>query len=333
MGCLGALHNRRLPDRLGPQYYQPSLLRLRGLCRLPGCAGMHRSERDGERWPGRAGSPPTSQLAVRIYFPSLDGSPQDAALLSGCRRFPLVIFVHGDCDANPYEQWVDIPAQLARSGYVVAVTNYGKMLANGDAADTMLLHLVYNWIRNLSPYAGSLVPAPSTAVMGHSHGGTLAAQLAGEIPIAAFASLIGESNYASAQPGSIKVPSLFFWVPFDATAVNSTTGEVLLEPPGAAITNATGSWLGVQIRTHAVVFRNGRHADYMQTFTAGKCDQSGPCPWVRSMTADFLTAFLSKYMPPEAAAVTPSYSRIACSFRWEASRLSRSSNSSTLVPI
>jgi len=41
----------------------------------------------------------------------------------------------------------------------------------------------------------------------------------------------------------------------------------------------------------------------MQPGTAGKCDQSGPCQLVRSVTADFLTAFLAKYMPPEAAVV------------------------------
>lgn len=127
--------------------------------------------------PPNARPPPIGQLAVRVYFPSLDRPPQNARLLSGCRRFPLVIFVHGDCDGNPYEQWVDIPAQLARSGYIVAVTNYGGKLATGDAADTMPLHLVYNWIRNFSSYANSRAPAPNTAVMGHSYGGTLAAQL------------------------------------------------------------------------------------------------------------------------------------------------------------
>jgi dienelactone hydrolase len=244
---------------------------------------------------------PTDQLAVRVYFPSLDGSPQNAALLSGCRRFPLVIFVHGDCDGNPYEQWVDIPAQLARSGYVVAVTNYGGRLATGDTADTMPLHLVYNWMRNLSPYAGVLLSAPSTAVMGHSYGGTLAAQLAGEVPIAAYASLsavFGESNYTTAQPASIKVPSLFLW------GTGGGTDEVLYGPPGHA---GTDLWPAVRMPTHAVAFKNAHHADYMQPGTAGKCDQTGACTLVRSVTADFLTAFLSKYMAPEAAAVTPSY--------------------------
>ena len=247
-------------------------------------------------------TPPTSDLAVRVYFPSLDGSPQNAAPLRRCSRFPLVIFVHGDCNGNPFEQWIDIPSQLARSGYIVAVTNYGGVLATGAASDTAPLHLVYNWMRNLSPYANSLMPAPNTAVMGHSFGGTLAAQLAGEIPIATFASLsgmFGVSNFNNTQPASIKVPSLFFWV------TGATTDEVLDGPSGQA---GTGLWKGVKAPTHAVAFQNGHHADYMQPDTAGmRCDQSGPCPLVRSLAADFLTAFLSKYMPPEASAVATSY--------------------------
>jgi hypothetical protein len=59
--------------------------------------------------------------SVRVYFPSLDGSPHNAALLVKCERFPLVMFVHGDCGGDLFQQWISLPAQLARSGYVVAV--------------------------------------------------------------------------------------------------------------------------------------------------------------------------------------------------------------------
>src|SRR5258706_16141160 len=67
--------------------------------------------------------------AVRIYYPSLDGSPAGAAMLLMCERFPLVLFIHGDCGGNPFTQWISLPAQLARSGYVVAVTSFGGLLA------------------------------------------------------------------------------------------------------------------------------------------------------------------------------------------------------------
>ena len=243
----------------------------------------------------RPTAPPSNPLAVRVYFPSLDGSPQNASLLSGCFRFPLVIFVHGDCGGNPFEQWVDIPAQLARSGYIVAVTNYGGRLATGDPSDTMNLHLVYDWIRNCSPYAGNLMPSPNTAVMGHSYGGTLAAQLSAELPTTAYASLsgeFGESTFTTTQPKSIATPSLFLWV------TGATSDEILI--------GSTNLWPQVRTPTHAVAFVKGHHGDYMQPGSGGSCDQSGPCPWVRPLTADFLTAFLSKYMPPEAAALSPS---------------------------
>jgi hypothetical protein len=34
---------------------------------------------------------------MRVYYPSLDGSPQCAPFLAGSGHFPLVIFLHGQC--------------------------------------------------------------------------------------------------------------------------------------------------------------------------------------------------------------------------------------------
>jgi hypothetical protein len=36
---------------------------------------------------------------MRVFFPSLDGSPQDAAILQGCGLYPRILFfAHGDCN-------------------------------------------------------------------------------------------------------------------------------------------------------------------------------------------------------------------------------------------
>src|SRR5688572_24986566 len=35
---------------------------------------------------------------LRVFYPSLDGSPQCAPFLGGPGRFPLVLFLHGRCD-------------------------------------------------------------------------------------------------------------------------------------------------------------------------------------------------------------------------------------------
>src|SRR5690606_21136008 len=61
---------------------------------------------------------------VQVYFPSLDGAAASAPPLEGCGRYPLIVFVHGQCsDPDHYRKWTHLPAALARSGYVVAVPN------------------------------------------------------------------------------------------------------------------------------------------------------------------------------------------------------------------
>jgi pimeloyl-ACP methyl ester carboxylesterase len=131
-----------------------------------------------------------------VYFPSLDGSPHNAALLVKCERFPLVLFIHGDCGGDPFQHWIALPAQLARSGYVVAVTGFGGVPADGNPATTAPLRAVHDFMRTTWEFRERLMPPPNTAVMGHSFGGTLAAQLANEIPVAAFTSLSGTFGQA-----------------------------------------------------------------------------------------------------------------------------------------
>jgi dienelactone hydrolase len=257
------------------------------------CATVTRDKRLVPSLPPPA--PPDSNLAIRIYYPSLDGSPQNAAILSPCRRFPLVNFIHGDCGGDPYQQWLQLPAQLARCGYVVMVTNYGGILATGDPAQTAPLRTIQGWVRNHWEHKDRLMPSPSTAVMGHSYGGTLAGQLATEIPVMAFVSLSGTfgqaSNWATLL-SSIAVPALCLWNDNDDAGLNAQLFRPDLPPAGQP-------WTILHAPKHAVIFRDGQHADYMQANTAVRCAQGGPCGLVRTLAADFVSAFLSKYMPPE----------------------------------
>lgn len=227
---------------------------------------------------------------MRVYFPSLDGSPQHAAFLLKCERFPLVIFIHGDCGGDPFQQWISLPSQLARSGYVVAVTRFGGVPATGDPATTAPLRDVHDFLRNTWEFRERLMPAPHTAVVGHSFGGTLAAQLASEIPVAALASLSGAFGQAQSPVpllSSIRVPSLFLWNKQD----DATLGAEL---------DSGGMWAAVSPTKHGVIFKDGNHGDYMSATVPG-CSQQSNCGLVRPLGTDFVTTFLSKYLRPEFA--------------------------------
>jgi hypothetical protein len=65
------------------------------------------------------------EVACRVFYPTLDGSPQDAPPLIGCG------FSHGQCAVSQgkppsdfYKAWYDLPATLARAGYVVVVPRF-----------------------------------------------------------------------------------------------------------------------------------------------------------------------------------------------------------------
>ena len=165
---------------------------------------------------------------MRVYYPSLDGTPSATAILDLCECFPLVLLVHGDCGGNPYYQWDLMPAQLARCGYVVAVT-YG-VLSQGQTSDTLKLHQAESWLRTYWEHADRIMAPPNTAVIGHSYGATLAAQLAAEMPLKAFASrsgVFGQVLWETPQTmlSRVQVPSLFCWNDNDDVGVNADMSQ------------------------------------------------------------------------------------------------------------
>src|SRR5215469_225517 len=129
---------------------------------------------------------------ARVFYPSIGGTPAGAPILTNCEPFPLVLLIHGDCANNdPYNQWLYFAGELARAGYVVAVTSAGGVLATGDLTqdlEVQKLEGVYNYMQNNWEYRDTLMPSPNTAVIGHSFGGTLAAELTTLIPTKAFVS-------------------------------------------------------------------------------------------------------------------------------------------------
>jgi hypothetical protein len=234
---------------------------------------------------------------MRVYFPSLDGSPQNAAILEMCERFPLVMLVHGDCGGVPFNQWIHLPAQLARSGYVVAVTSFGGVLGTGDPAVTAPLREAHDWIRNTWEHRDRVLPPPKTAVIGHSFGGTLGAQLSGEIPVSAFASLSGTFGQLPNPAGAlaaIRVPSLFLWDDLDDAQLGAEIFNANRPP-------ATQMWNAIGLPKHGVILRGGNHGDYLLAGSAPRCAQQTTCGLVRLVATDFVTTFIAKYLSPEYA--------------------------------
>lgn len=266
-------------------------------CGCPGCASCLVLEARGVSGTRPPAVGDQSRPAMRVYYPTLDGAPNGAAILDRCERFPLVLFVHGDCGGDPYLQWDILPAQLARCGYVVAVTQWGGILSVGDPATTAPLHQAEQWLRNAWAHGDRLLPAPHTAVVGHSYGATLGAQLVTEMPVMAFASLsgtFGQVYFESAQKmlSAIQVPSLFCWNDNDDVGFNAK----LLMPD---VPDDRQLWAAIGTPKHGVIFQGGLHGDYLRPGTAVTCAQNGPCARVPSLAADFVTTFLGKYVPPE----------------------------------
>jgi hypothetical protein len=233
---------------------------------------------------------------LRVYYPSLDGAVDGAPFLEHCRRYPLVLFLHGHCDeAEHYKKWFLLPAQLARSGYVVVVPALpdiavGIHPANEDHPDLKLAQTVLSWMRDDWQHSLHLMPPPATAIVGHSFGALLGGRIATTMPVAAYASLSGVwQDWPGPLPRplpSFSVPSLFTWggLVEDTQAVLGETAWNIIPPP-----------------KHRVVFAGAHHWDYLRPIGSDCALTVGDCSLVGAVAADMVTIFLSKYLMPEAA--------------------------------
>jgi pimeloyl-ACP methyl ester carboxylesterase len=222
---------------------------------------------------------------IRVYYPSLDGSPPCAPLLGGPGLFPLAIFLHGQCsEAQHYTKWSLLPAVLARSGFVVAIPDLGFvddpwMLSNPAYP---LIDRTLSWMRTAWPHNAVLMAPPVLGIVGHSYGALLGGQLATTVPATAYASLGGGWTgwTTSTWPlNRIRIPTMLAWGTFDGLAT-------LPQP----------NWDRLSFPKYRLRFTDGDHWDFLPSSSCA--GSAGPCNLVAALAADFVTLFLSKFMPP-----------------------------------
>ncbi|HEX8080529.1 MAG TPA: tachylectin-related carbohydrate-binding protein [Jatrophihabitans sp.] len=231
-------------------------------------------------------------MTVRVYYPSLDGAPDGAPPLLGCGRYPLIMFCHGYCPGEPlqYQKWFELPAQLARAGYVVAVPQIEKIdgLPQDRPEVQPLLHGLLDWMRAGWEHRDTLLPPPATGLAGHSYGALHAGILATTRPVLAVASLSGVWEELSQQPFPIHqgAPArLFTWG-------TNTDSEAYADLPPQY-------WNPVPQPKYRVLFAGAEHFDYLYD-TELRCRKlRGPCPFVGAYTTDTVTMFFARYLQPE----------------------------------
>jgi hypothetical protein len=225
----------------------------------------------------------------RVFFPSLDGAVFDAPILEGCGRYPLILFAHGHCDESEhYKKWFVLPAQLARSGYVVVVPELPAIGTHPSTDNHPALSRIGStlaWMREVWEHRQMLLPPPQTGIIGHSYGALLSARFAVDNPISTYASIAGVWEDWPVGPRPItrlSIPMLFCLGTDDL------------------FTNLSDPlWNSLTLPKHRAVFDNARHWDYLRP-GASFCENGrGPCNLTGSLTADLVTVFLGKYLSPE----------------------------------
>ena len=94
----------------------------------------------------RSSSRPRAPAALRVLSQHRE-LPPDAPLLTCLGRYPLVLFLHGQCPQSPpnYQSWFRLPATLARSGFVVVVPDLGWI--SGQAPwQTNVRNMTWRWM-------------------------------------------------------------------------------------------------------------------------------------------------------------------------------------------
>ena len=232
---------------------------------------------------------------MRVFFPSLDGAIHTAPVLADCGRYPLVLFAHGNCEEiEHYRDWFELPAQLARSGYVVVAPNLPHIAAGSgpfsdDHPDLLLLGEVMDWMHEDWEHANVLRAPAHTGAAGHSWGALLAGRFAADRNLAAFASLSGVwSEWPSSPPSpltSLEMPKLFTW--------GTGFGDVFSALGEAA-------WDALPGTKHRAVFPNAGHWDVLPPGRTSCEDLRGDCNLVWIIAMDLVAVFFGRYLPPEA---------------------------------
>ncbi|HEX9713675.1 MAG TPA: alpha/beta fold hydrolase [Actinomycetota bacterium] len=238
----------------------------------------------------------TAPANMRVYYPSFDGAPLCAPFAGGPGHFPLVMFLHGQCDeATHYLDWSHLPPVLARSGFVVCVPDLsaiGNPSQTGSSTYTRITDCI-DWMRSSWSHRDYLMSEASLGIVGHSYGALHGGQLANTIPASVFVSLGGvwtDWTPLSSWPiGSMTAPKLLVWGASDGQATLPDANFESLPAP-----------------RHRLVF-DGGHWDYLPPAETN-CDPGpGPCALFHEVVADISALYLSKYMWPEEAGFLTGY--------------------------
>jgi hypothetical protein len=220
---------------------------------------------------------------MRILFPTLDGSPQHAQILFRCGAYPLVVLLHGQCQAaqsTHYLAWANSPLamQLARAGYVVVVPQLSGQAASDSEVE--LVRSVIDWVRKSWVHARLVASAPETAVIGHSRGSVLAGLVAAKEGVRAYVSLSGDWHGSFGDPTeaqqAIAAPMLFI--------KDEGEGDVDL-----------GRFQDLPLPRYRSVLKGGGHYDYLMPASSPCAARPGDCTRTPSITADLVTMFLGRF--------------------------------------
>lgn len=227
-------------------------------------------------------------LAVRMFYPSVESRASCAQILGGtAARFPLVLFLHGDCTPEPnhYLQWTHLPHILARAGFVVAVPTLAPIGHPGDPNSTGYgrASAVITWARTEWDYR-HLLFSTVTGVIGHSFGALHAQQIATSTNPTAFVGLSGQQGDFGTSPPQPTCPKMFVF----------GTGEDF------PFRLSDAAWNALVGEKHRLILSGLHHWDYVP-FATNTC-QSGlfsSCGQYHRMAADLIAIFLSRYMSSE----------------------------------
>ncbi|QMU28342.1 alpha/beta hydrolase family protein [Adhaeribacter radiodurans] len=226
----------------------------------------------------------------RVFFPTIDGSPQNATILPARYSYPLIILAHGHCDEmNHYTKWFQLPAQLARCGYVVVVPEMPGISihpSNPDHPSLTRLAQIVTWMRSGWPHSNLLFSsAAHTGIIGHSYGALLGARFAVQQQLAAYASIAGV--WEDWPSGSLPIAGF-------------TKPTLFIRGTDDWFTNVSNLlWSSLALQKHMTVFKDGRHWDYLPAGMSTCENGRGPCTRTPVITADIVSMFFAKYLQPK----------------------------------
>jgi len=230
----------------------------------------------------------SSGVAVRMFYPSTQPTARCARILGGtAARFPLVLFLHGDCTPEPmhYLEWSHIPQILARAGFVVAVPTLAPIGHPGDPNSTGYTRAAATiaWARTQWEFR-HLLFSTITGVIGHSFGALHAQQIATDMNPTAFVGLSGQQAEFSNGPPLPTCPKMF---------VFGTGEDPVFRLPDA-------QWNALSGEKHKLVLSGLHHWDYTPPSTnTCKSGLFSQCGQYHRIAADLIAIFLSRYMSSE----------------------------------